>query len=153
MEGLFQSKKGVLDTDVGYIGGHVDSPTYEQVKTGDTGHAEALKITFDSSIISYRKILLFFFQIHDPTTSNRQGNDIGSQYRSAIFYASDTQKDIAEQAINDVQKYNYWNGVLTTELTPATQFWNAEDYHQDYLLNKPDGYTCHFPRSDWALTE
>ena len=153
MEGLFQRKEGILDTAVGYIGGTISNPTYEQVKTGTTGHAEALKITFDPSLISFRKILLFFFQIHDPTTRDRQGNDIGSQYRSSIFYTSDNQKETAIQVIKDVEEYNYWGGPIVTSIEPAQTFWDAEDYHQDYLLNKPNGYTCHFPRSDWALVD
>ena len=153
MEGLFQRKDGIIDTQVGYTGGHTDNPKYEQVRTGTTGHSESLQIIFDSTIISYRQILLFFFQIHNPTTLNKQGNDMGNQYRSAIFYTSDKQKEIALQTIKDVEEYDYWQGKIVTSIEPATTFWEAEDYHQDYLLHKPDGYTCHFPRNDWILTK
>lgn len=153
MEGLIRAKDGILDTQVGYTGGTTDYPKYEDVKTGATGHAEAIKITFDPTKISYREILLFFFQIHDPTTKNRQGNDIGTQYRSEIFYTSADQKSVAEQVIRDVDTDGYWGAPAVTKLSPAQTFWDAEDFHQDYLVKYPDGYTCHFPRSDWRLKE
>ena len=115
------------------------------------GHAEAIEILFDPATTSYRDILEFFFQIHDPTTYNRQGNDVGTSYRSAIFYVDDEQKRIAEDTIADVEASGLWPGKVVTEVTPEGPFWEAEPEHQDYLLRYPNGYTCHFPRSDWKL--
>ena len=153
MEDLIRKLPGVIDTDVGYTGGDLDNPTYKDVKTGRTGHAEAIRIVFDPAKISYRKILAFFFQIHDPTTRGRQGNDIGSQYRSAIFYDSPEQKTAAEDMIARVEASGKWPGKVVTEVVPAKAFWVAEDYHQDYLENLPNGYTCHFVRPEWILKE
>lgn len=151
MEDLIRKLDGVLTTRVGYTGGAFENPTYPDVKTGMTGHAEAIEITFDPSVISYRKILEMFFQIHDPTTLGRQGNDIGSQYRSAIFYVNETQKEVALQTIADVENSGLWPGKVVTELSPEWPFWEAEEFHQDYLEKHPNGYTCHFPRKDWVL--
>lgn len=146
MEELFRNQKGVLDTEVGYMGGDLKNPGYHDVKTGQTGHAESLKIVFDPSQTSYENLLLFFFQIHDPTTLNRQGNDIGSQYRSAIFYADGDQKSTAEKVIARVNNSKAWGKPVATTLEPFVAFYNAEDDHQDYLQNVPNGYTCHFVR-------
>lgn len=151
MEDLLRKVPGVLETKVGYTGGTLENPTYTDVKTGQTGHAEAIEIIFDPSAVSYRKILEWFFQIHDPTTKDRQGNDRGSQYRSAIFYSGEAQKQTAEQVIADVDASGNWPGPVVTELAPATVFWEAEDFHQDYLEKYPNGYTCHYVRPDWKL--
>lgn len=151
MEQLFRKLPGVTDTEVGYTGGTLASPTYEQVKHGGTGHAEALRVRFDPAHISYRQLLEFFFQIHDPTTPGRQGNDRGTQYRSAIFYADAGQKQTAEQVIAQVNASGKWPGKVVTELSQAGMFTPAEPYHQDYLERYPDGYTCHFIRPDWKL--
>jgi len=151
MQDLIRRRPGVLSTRVGYSGGTLENPTYEQVKTGQTGHAESIEIVFDPSVTSYREMLELFFQIHDPTTVDRQGNDIGTQYRSAIFYLDESQKAVAEDTIKDVDASGLWPGKVVTEVTPAGEFWNAEDFHQDYLERYPNGYTCHFPRPDWVL--
>ena len=151
MQDLIRRRPGVLSTRVGYSGGTVENPTYDQVKTGKTGHAESIEIVFDPSVTSYREMLELFFQIHDPTTVDRQGNDIGTQYRSAIFYLDERQKAVAEDTIQDVDASGLWPGKVVTEVTPAGEFWNAEDFHQDYLERYPNGYTCHFPRADWVL--
>lgn len=151
MEDLFRHLPGVLDTEVGYSGGHLKNPTYEHMKTGTTGHAEALLITFDPAVMSYRALLEFFFQIHDPTTKDRQGNDRGSQYRSAIFYSSEQQKQIAGALIAEIDASGIWPGPVVTEVTPATIFYPAEHFHQDYLKRYPEGYTCHFVRKNWKL--
>ena len=153
VEELMRKKEGVISTRVGYTGGRRDNPNYEQVSTGTTGHAEAMELIFDPAVISFRDILSVFFQIHDPTTENRQGNDVGSQYRSAIFYTSEEQKRVAEKTIQDVEASGLWPGKVVTEIVPEQPFWEAEDYHQDYLQNKPDGYNCHFPRPDWVLPQ
>lgn len=153
MQDLFRKKPGVVDTVVGYTGGETSSPAYDDVKTGATGHAEALKITYDPSVISYRSLLKFFFQIHDPTTENRQGNDRGSQYRSAIFYLDDEQRDIASQVIDAVNASGKWPGPVVTEIVEADEFTQAEDFHQDYLEKHPGGYTCHFVRPNWILED
>jgi peptide-methionine (S)-S-oxide reductase len=147
MQDLLRRYPGVLDTRVGYSGGDVPNATYRNHGT----HAEAIEITFDPSRISYRQILEFFFQIHDPTTKNRQGNDIGSSYRSAIFYANDQQKEVAEDTIEDANASGLWPGKIVTEIAPAGPFWEAEPEHQDYLERYPEGYTCHFIRPDWKL--
>src|SRR3954454_22828425 len=144
---LVRKQPGVITTRVGYSGGDVPNATYRNHGT----HAEALEITFDPAQISFRDLLEFFFQIHDPTTLNRQGNDIGLSYRSAIFYTSDEQKRVAEDTIADVEASGLWPGKVVTEVTPAGPVWEAEPEHQDYLEKYPDGYTCHFIRRDWTL--
>jgi peptide-methionine (S)-S-oxide reductase len=144
---LLRRRPGVISTRVGYSGGDVANATYYNHGT----HAEAVEIVFDPTVISYRDILEFFFQIHDPTTKNRQGNDVGLSYRSAIFYTSDEQKRVAEDTIADVEASGIWPGKVVTEVTPAGPFWEAEAEHQDYLERIPDGYTCHFPRPGWVL--
>jgi len=144
VEELVRNLPGVTDTTVGYAGGSLDKPRYEDVKNGRTGHAESLQIVFDPSKISYDDILDFFFRLHDPTTANRQGNDIGTQYRSAIFYHDEAQRDAAQRAIQRAQPK--WSRPIVTEVVPFTNFYEAEDYHQDYLQRKPNGYTCHYLR-------
>ncbi|QDY71657.1 peptide-methionine (S)-S-oxide reductase MsrA [Qingshengfaniella alkalisoli] len=151
MQDLIRRYDGVISTRVGYTGGTTRNASYEQVKRGDTGHAEAIEIIFDPAQISYRSLLEFFFQIHDPTTVDRQGNDIGSSYRSAIFYTTDAQKDVALNTIKDVDASGLWPGKVVTEIVPAGDFWEAETFHQDYLERIPNGYTCHFVRPDWKL--
>ena len=151
MQDLIRKRPGVAATRVGYTGGSVENPTYDIVKTGTSGHAESIEIDYDPAEIGYRELLELFFQIHDPTTKDRQGNDIGSQYRSAIFYVTDEQKRIAEETIADVEASGLWPGKVVTEVAPAGAFWIAEDAHQDYLERFPNGYTCHFPRPDWRL--
>ena len=147
MQDLLRRYPGVISTRVGYTGGDVPNATYRN----HAGHAEAIEIIFDPSKISYRKILEFFFQIHDPTTRNRQGNDVGDSYRSAIFYTSDEQKRVAEETIADVNAAGLWPGKAVTEIVPAREFWEAEPEHQDYLERIPNGYTCHFVRPGWVL--
>jgi len=144
VEELVRKLPGVVDTTVGYAGGALDNPRYEDVKSGRTGHAESLQIIFDPSKITFDEILDFFFRLHDPTTANRQGNDIGTQYRSAIFYHDDAQRDAAQRAILRAQPK--WQRPIVTEVVPFTNFYEAEDYHQDYLQRKPNGYTCHYLR-------
>ena len=151
MQDLLRRLPGVVATRVGYTGGDTDRPVYETVKTGTTGHAEAIEIEFDPRRTSYRAILELFFQIHDPTTLDRQGNDVGRQYRSAIFYTTDDQRRIAEDTIADVEASGLWPGRVVTEIVPAGAFWEAETAHQDYLEKYPNGYTCHFPRPNWTL--
>ena len=147
MQDLFRRQKGVLSTQVGYTGGNVPNATYRNHGT----HAEAIEIIFDPTKVSYRQILEFFFQIHDPTTRNRQGGDVGASYRSAIFYTSDEQKRIAQDTIADVNASGLWPGKVVTELASAKEFWEAEPEHQDYLERYPAGYTCHFIRANWKL--
>ena len=147
VQDLIRSYDGVLSTRVGYTGGSNAHATYGN----HPGHAEAVEIIFDPARISYRRILEFFFQIHDPSTRNRQGNDVGSSYRSAIFYTSDEQKRIAEDTIADVDASGLWPGKAVTEVVPASDFWEAEPEHQDYLQRYPGGYTCHFVRPNWKL--
>jgi peptide-methionine (S)-S-oxide reductase len=147
VQDLFRRYDGVLSTRVGYAGGTTPNATYRN----HGSHAEAVEIIFDPARISYRQILEFFFQIHDPTTRNRQGNDIGTSYRSAIFYTSDEQRRVAEDTIADVDESGLWPGKVVTELVPASDFWEAEPEHQDYLLHNPGGYTCHFIRPGWRL--
>jgi peptide-methionine (S)-S-oxide reductase len=147
MQDLIRRFPGVLTTRVGYSGGDVPNATYRNHGT----HAEAIEIVFDPSKISFRQILEFFFQIHDPTTRNRQGNDVGLSYRSAIFYTSDEQRDVAEDTIADVNASGLWPGKVVTELAPVGPFWEAEPEHQDYLERIPNGYTCHFIRPNWKL--
>ena len=147
VQDLLRRYPGVISTRVGYTGGEVPNATYRN----HGNHAEGIEITFDPQIISYRKLLEFFFQIHDPSTLNRQGNDRGASYRSAIFYANDEQKRIAEDTIADVDASGLWPGKVVTEVAPVGPFWEAEPEHQDYLEKYPDGYTCHFIRPDWTL--
>jgi methionine-S-sulfoxide reductase len=146
VEELIRQLPGVLDTTVGYTGGALENPRYENVKTGKTGHAESLQIVFDPSKISYAAILEYFFRLHDPTTTNRQGNDVGSQYRSSIFYHSNEQKSTAESVKQTVEASGKWKRPLVTEIVPALPFYPAEEYHQDYLRKNPNGYTCHYLR-------
>ena len=136
---------------VGYTGGTTTNPSYADVCTGTTGHAEAVEVEFDPAGVSYRELLAIFFQSHDPTTPNRQGNDRGTSYRSAIFYTNDEQKRIAEETIADVNASGLWPGKVVTEVAPAGDFWEAEPEHQDYLEHYPSGYTCHFIRPNWTL--
>jgi peptide-methionine (S)-S-oxide reductase len=147
VQDLIRKRPGVISTRVGYTGGDVPNATYRNHGT----HAEAIEIIFDPELISYRDLLEFFFQIHDPTTLNRQGNDIGTSYRSAIFYTSDAQKGVAEDTIADVDASGLWPGKVVTAVEPAGPFWEAEPEHQDYLEKYPDGYTCHFVRPGWRL--
>jgi len=146
VEEILRAIPGVISIDAGYTGGNLSNPTYEDVHTGRTGHAEAVRVVFDPSKVSYEDLLGWFFRLHDPTTLNRQGNDVGTQYRSAIFYQDDRQKRIAEQVKTKVDASGKWKRPLTTEIVPASEFWMAEDYHQDYLQKNPGGYTCHFLR-------
>ena len=147
MQDLIRKLPGVTSTRVGYTGGDVENATYRNHGT----HAEGIEILFDPARITYRQLLEFFFQIHDPTTLNRQGNDIGLSYRSAIYYVDEDQKAVAEDTIADVNASGIWPGRVVTELEPAGAFWEAEPEHQDYLERIPNGYTCHFPRPDWVL--
>ena len=147
MQELIRHMKGVISTRVGYSGGDVANATYRNHGT----HAEAIEVIFDPAKLSYRELLEFFFQIHDPTTKNRQGNDTGLSYRSAIYYTSPEQEKIAEDTIADVEASALWPGKVVTEVGPAGDFWEAEPEHQDYLQRIPNGYTCHFPRPDWKL--
>ena len=146
VEDLLRKVNGITDTEVGYTGGTLDHPTYEKVKTGTTGHAEAIDISFDPKIISYEKVLELFFQLHDPTTRNRQGGDIGTQYRSAIFPRDADQQAIAERVIAKENASGRWPKPLATTIEEFKIFYSAESYHQDYLLKNPGGYTCHFWR-------
>lgn len=147
VQDLFRRYDGVLSTRVGYTGGDVPNATYRNHGT----HAEAVEIIFDPARISYRQILEFFFQIHDPSTRNRQGNDVGTSYRSAIFYTTDEQRRVALDTIADVDESGLWPGKAVTEVVAAGDFWEAEPEHQDYLLRNPGGYTCHFVRPGWRL--
>lgn len=147
VEELFRHQPGVISTVVGYTGGDVPNATYRNHGT----HAEGIEIVFDPSKLSYRALLEYFFQIHDPTTRNRQGNDIGTSYRSAIFYLDETQREVAETLITEMENSGIWPGKIVTEVVPAGDFWNAEVEHQDYLQKHPGGYTCHFERPNWKL--
>ena len=147
MQELIRKMKGVISTRVGYSGGDVKNATYRHHGT----HAETIEIVFDPAQLSYRELLEFFFQIHDPTTKNRQGNDLGMSYRSAIYYTAPEQEQIAEDTIADVDASGLWPGKVVTEVEPAGDFWEAEDEHQDYLQRVPHGYTCHFARPGWRL--
>jgi len=147
MQDLIRKRKGVLETRVGYTGGDVANATYKNHGT----HAEGIEILFDPNQTSYRELLEFFFQIHDPTTQNRQGNDLGLSYRSAIYYVDEAQKAVALDTIADVEACGLWPGKVVTEVEPVSDFWEAEPEHQDYLERRPDGYTCHFARPDWVL--
>ncbi|BBX75435.1 peptide-methionine (S)-S-oxide reductase MsrA [Mycobacterium shinjukuense] len=147
MQELIRKQPGVVSTRVGYSGGDVPNATYRHHGT----HAEAVEIIFDPAVTDYRTLLEFFFQIHDPTTKNRQGNDRGTSYRSAIFYLDDEQRRIALDTIADVEASGLWPGKVVTEVSPAGEFWEAEPEHQDYLQRYPNGYTCHFVRPGWKL--
>lgn len=149
MQDLIRKRPGVVQTRVGYTGGEVPHATYRN----HGNHAEAIEITFDPSVLSYRQLLEFFFQIHDPTTYHRQGNDLGPSYRSAIFYLNETQKNTALQLIAEIDASGIWPGKVVTEVTPASDFWVAEPEHQDYLLRYPTGYTCHRIRPEWVLAK
>ena len=146
MEDLIRKIPGVLETRVGYTGGSLKNAAYTDVKTGMTGHAESVEILFDPKQVSFEKILLFFFRAHDPTTENRQGNDRGSQYRSAIFYHGDSQRKVADEVKARVDRSGKWGKPVVTQIVPAGEFWQGEEYHQKYLIKHPDGYTCHFIR-------
>jgi peptide methionine sulfoxide reductase msrA/msrB len=148
MEDILRKVSGVLETEVGYTGGATEAPTYGDVKTGRTGHAEAVKVVFDPAKISYAELLeKWFFRMHDPTTRNRQGNDVGTQYRSAIFYADETQKRVAEEVKAKLEKSGRWKRPIVTEIVKAGPFTPAEAYHQDYLMKDPGGYSCHYLRN------
>jgi peptide-methionine (S)-S-oxide reductase len=147
MQDLIRRRPGVVSTRVGYTGGDVPNATYRN----HGSHAEAIEIVYDPEKVSYRELLEFFFQVHDPTTKNRQGNDVGTSYRSAIFYAGDEQEQIADDTIADVNASGLWPGKVVTELKPAGPFWQAEPERQDYLEHYPNGYTCHFVRPNWKL--
>jgi len=151
MEELFRKLNGVVSTEVGYAGGTIPNPDYKLISSGLTGHAESIEITFDSQKISYEKILKFFFTIHDPTTIDRQENDVGSQYRSEIFYLNDEQKKVAESVIAQGNKSGVFKSPIVTKISKAGTFWPAENYHQKYLQKNPYGYTCHHPRAEWKF--
>ena len=147
MQDLIRKMPGVLSTRVGYTGGDVPNATYRNHGT----HAEGIEVHFDPAVMSYRKLLEFFFQIHDPSTKDRQGNDRGAGYRSGIYYLTDAQKQEAQNTIADVNASGIWPGKVVTEVAPAGAFWQAEPEHQDYLERYPNGYTCHYPRANWVL--
>jgi len=149
IQGLIRNRPGVISTRVGYTGGDVENATYRN----HGSHAEGIEIVFDPEVISYRALLALFFQIHDPTTPNRQGNDLGPSYRSAIYYVDEAQKRVAIDTIADVDASGLWPGSVVTEVEPVGDFWEAEPEHQDYLARYPDGYTCHYPRPNWVLPE
>ncbi len=146
VEELLRKLPGVISTQVGYVGGQTQAPTYEQVKKGSTGHAEAVQIVFDPAKLSYQALVEYFFRLHDPTTPNRQGNDTGTQYRSAIFYANEAQKQVAIEVKAKVERSGKWKKPLVTEIAPVAPFFPAEDFHQKYLEKHPEGYTCHYLR-------
>ncbi|WP_327668189.1 MULTISPECIES: peptide-methionine (S)-S-oxide reductase MsrA [unclassified Streptomyces] len=147
MQDLIRKRPGVLSTRVGYSGGDTPNATYRN--HGD--HAEAIEIVYDPSVVTYRDLLELFFQVHDPTTKDRQGNDLGRSYRSAIYYVDDAQRQVAVDTIADVEASGLWPGKVVTEVEPVGDFWEAEPEHQDYLERYPEGYTCHFPRPNWTL--
>ncbi len=149
MQDLIRKLPGVLSTRVGYSGGDVPNATYRNHGT----HAEAIEVVFDPDMLTFRNVLELYFQIHDPTTVNRQGNDQGSSYRSGIYYTSDTQRTVAQETIVEVNASGLWSGEVVTEVLPAGPFWVAEPEHQDYLQRYPNGYTCHFPRPNWKLPQ
>lgn len=149
MQDLFRRLPGIIHTRVGYTGGEVPNATYRN----HGNHAEAIEIIYDPARIQLRQLLVFFFQIHDPTTLNRQGNDLGPSYRSAIYYANPSQKEIAQQLIGEMNNSGIWPGEVVTEITPASEFWLAEPEHQDYLVKYPNGYTCHGLRPNWILPQ
>jgi len=144
LEAVYDDIDGVISVESGYMGGHKPNPTYEEVCGGRTGHAEVIQVTFDADRITYGDILDVFFAIHDPTTRDRQGNDSGPQYRSAIFFHSDEQRMAAEEKIQELEREGVWRASIVTEVKPATEFWRAEDYHQDYLRNNPNQPYCMF---------
>jgi peptide methionine sulfoxide reductase msrA/msrB len=148
VENLIRELDGVVDTEVGYTGGKVEDPAYRQVTTGRTGHAEAVRIVFDPRRVSYEEILRFFFRLHDPTTLNQQGNDVGTQYRSAIFVLNEEQESIAERVRREVDESGKWKAPVVTTIEPAGEWYDAEDYHQDYLVKNPGGYNCHYIRPE-----
>jgi methionine-S-sulfoxide reductase len=148
MEDILRKIPGVLETEVGYTGGWLENPRYEDTHGSKSGHAEAVRIVFDPRVLTYEDLLeTWFFRMHDPTTANRQGNDVGTQYRSAIFYLDETQRQTAERVKARVQASGRWKQPIVTEIVPATKWWPAEDYHQDYLAKHPGGYTCHYLRN------
>ena len=145
-------ENGVVGTRVGYTGGTIKNPDYTIVKTGSSGHAEAIEVEYDPDTTDFAELLEFFFQMHDPTTKDRQGNDKGTQYRSAIFYTDEEQKRVAEELIAEIDRQDFLpGGKIVTEIVPAQEFYEAEDFHQDYLVKNPGGYTCHFVRPNWRL--
>lgn len=146
MEEIIRDISGVLKTEVGYTGGLTPNATYLEVRSGHTGHAESIQIEFDPTLLTFESLLEWFFRMHNPTTLNQQGNDLGSQYRSAIFYHSEDQQKTALSVIEKVNKSGVWKNPVVTEVTPFKEWWSAEDYHQDYLRKNPGGYTCHFVR-------
>ena len=146
LDAVFRELKGVTAVESGYAGGKTANPNYEDICTGRTGHAEVVRITFDPSLLSFRDLLTVFFTIHDPTTVNRQGNDVGTQYRSAIFFHNEDQRKIAERVLAEVDKSGRWPAKVVTQIVPAATFYPAEGYHQDYLQKNPGGYTCHYVR-------
>jgi len=148
VEELIRHQPGVISTVVGYTGGDVPNATYRN----HGSHAEAIEVIFDPAQLSYRALLEYFFQIHNPTTRNRQGNDIGASYRSAIFFLDETQREVADTLIAEMEASGIWPGKIVTEVVPAGDFWNAETEHQDYLQKNPNGYTCHFERPDWKMS-
>jgi peptide-methionine (S)-S-oxide reductase len=150
LQHLLRQLPGVVHTRVGYTGGHLPNPRYDDTHDSKSGHAEAVEVLFDPARISYRTLLLHFFQMHDPTTLNRQGNDRGTQYRSAIFYADAAQQEIAVQVIAEINQSGRWPGPVVTTLEPLGVFYEAEPEHQDYLQHYPNGYTCHWVRPDWV---
>ena len=146
VEDLLRKIPGITSTEVGYAGGHTPDPTYNKVKHGNTGHAEAIEVTYDPQVITLSQIFDYFFRMHDPTTKNRQGNDVGSQYRSTIFVSNEEERKLAERAIADEATKGRWKAPVVTTVEELKRFYPAEDYHQDYLLKNPGGYTCHFWR-------
>ncbi len=148
VEELLRLEKGVVGSYVGYSGGEMANPTYNDIKKGNTNHAEAVQILFDPKQTTFENILTFFFKMHDPTTPNQQGNDRGTQYRSVIFYHDDQQKTAAEKVIDRLNQSGAWKKPTVTQVVPYVHFWKAEDYHQKYLIKNPDGYTCHWVRDD-----
>lgn len=153
MEDLFRERPGVIDTEVGYAGGTTPEPTYEKIKTGMSGHAESILVTYDPAKTTYRALLDFFFQIHDPTTPDRQGNDRGTQYRSAIMTTDQAEIETAQEVIAQINASNVWPGTVVTQILPTDTFYKGEDFHQDYLEKNPGGYTCHFIRPNWTLPQ
>ena len=147
LEDLLRRAKGVVSTRVGYIGGEMPDPTYAR----HHGHAEAVEVTFDPSVLSYRTLLELFFQIHDPTTYEQQGSDVGPSYRSALFHTSEVQKEVALETVADIEASGRWPGAVVSEINPEEPFWEAEPEHQKYLVRRPGGYSCHFVRPTWRL--
>ena len=146
VEELIRKLPGVVSTEVGYTGGRVPNPTYERISTGATGHAESIRVEFNPAVLSYADLLRYFFRLHDPTTLNQQGNDRGTQYRSAIFFINDSQRETAELVIKEVDSSKKWSSSVVTQVVAAGEWYPAEEYHQEYLQKHPDGYTCHWVR-------